>query len=1279
MATLSELMSRLDTEDTVRRGRQFELICRWFLAHDPVYASEVRQVWLWNDWPGRWGGDAGIDLVVLDRQDRLWAVQAKAYAESTTITKRDVDSFLSESARPEFAFRLLIATTDRIGATAKRTIAAQDKPSAVLLRGELEASPVDWPESPSQRVARPVTPKKPRSHQQTAIDEVVERFASGTDRGQLIMACGTGKTLTALFIREALEAERTLVLVPSLALLSQTLREWTANTTIGFEFLPVCSDQTVADRDSVAATTSDLGFPVTTDPAQIAEFLRRPGHRVLIATYQSSPQVSAAFRLGRVPAFDLVIADEAHRCAGRTTSEFSGVLNPEFIEARRRLFMTATPRYFTGELVKDAQQADFETASMDDPTKFGPVFHELGFDEAITGGLLTDYRVVVVGVDDQTYGEWARHGRLVTTDGVKVTDARTLAGQVGLARAMHRYNLRRTISFHSRVNRARQFAVELPAVIDWMPRDQRPDGTLWAQHTSGEMSAGKRRVLLQNLAKLDGCDRGLLTNARCLNEGVDVPALDGVAFIDPRQSEVDIVQAVGRAIRRSDDKSIGTIVIPVFVDTGQDPEAALADSSFQPVWAVIQALRAHDDVLAESLDEIRYQLGRRGGAGHVQLPDKIVVDLPAAVTQDFADAFNVRLVENTTTTWEFWLGLLEQFIEQEGHALVPAAHKINGFALGAWVAGQRHKHAKGRLAPDRRERLDEVPGWIWDALTAQWEEGFTKLATYIEDFGDALIPQSYVTDDGYPLGRWVTIQRRNYLDGSGVPDRESRLRDLPGWSWAPRDDQWEKNFLRMVTFVEEHGHARVTRNDIIDGLNLGTWAQGQRSKYAEGLLSADRVARLQELPQWSWNPDNDQWEKFFALLTAYVETHCHARVPQTYTIDKYKLGSWLNNQRHYLRTGKLAANRAERLQALPGWANTDPWEKWFDLLTVFVADHSHSRVPARFRFKGRELGSWVAKQRDKYASGKLSANQSERLAALAGWSWDLYAEQWDMKFGLLEAFAQKHGHTRVPRSQIVDGHKLGQWVGQQRAQYAKSLLSQNRVRQLETLPAWTWNPAADQWEEGFTHLTAFVQAHGHARVPQSYVDQSGHRLGTWVTTQRGRKTKGTLNDEQRTRLEAMPGWNWDPITDQWKQGFERLTAYVEEHGHARVPVAYIDQHDYRLGQWCKVQRRNQVHGNLSQERQRRLQALPGWSWNLLADQWEEGFTHLIEFAHHHGHARVPDAFSSADGFRLGQWVGVQRRAHSKGNLSPTRQERLRSIPGWTWNPLRDLSHGTPAL
>ena len=692
---LDELLARLDARAGVR-GRQFERICAWYLRSAPEYRRRFRKVWLWTDWPGAWAADAGIDLVAEEHGGGLWAVQAKVYDPDYAIKKADVDSFLAESSRPGFVYRLLIATTDRLGATARRTLDDQREPVGYVLRSQLELAQVAWPASPDYLRPRRPPPKRPFPHVREAIRATVKGFER-SDRGQLVMACGTGKTLAAMWIAERLDSKRALVLVPSLSLLAQTLREWSANASKPFDYLAVCSDDSVAGEDDFVQHTSELGLPVTTDPHLIAAFLRRHGRRVVFATYQSSPQIAAAYE-GRVPGFDLVVADEAHRCAGRVGTEFTTILDADQIRSRRRLFMTATPRYYTARLRREAGVLDLEVASMDDEAVFGPVLHRLSFGEAIERDLLSDYQVVVVGVDDETYRRYAERGELVTRDGRKITDARTMAGQIGLAKTMRKYDLRRIISFHGRVKAAREFSAEMPDVIGWMPTRARPAGTLWSNHVSGAMTSGHRDRLLLRFRDLAPNERGLLSNARCLGEGVDVPSIDGVAFIDPRRSTIDIVQALGRAIRKSPDKKLGTIVLPVFLSANEDPDRVLDESAFKHVWDVLKALRAHDEALGEELDELRRRSGARRSAP--QRPGRIKLDVPVGrVGAQFIDAFNARLVEQTTASWEFYFGLLERFVEREGHARVSQRHKEAGIRLGVWINKQRGAYGEGTLDP----------------------------------------------------------------------------------------------------------------------------------------------------------------------------------------------------------------------------------------------------------------------------------------------------------------------------------------------------------------------------------------------------------------------------------------------------------------------------------------------------------------------------------------------------------------------------------------------------
>ena len=651
-----EAKIRRDAEGTTFGG-DFEWLCQWFLENAPRYRGQFDRVWLWKDWPDRWGTDAGIDIVARTRTGELWAIQAKADHPDRAIPKREIDSFLSESNRPQFAYRLLMATTDDIGATARRTLHGQEKPVGLVLRGHFVTEEVRWPIQIGGTAAR--LPRwNARSHQATASAAVVSGFRDH-DRGRLIMACGTGKTLTALWIAERLQSSLSLVLVSSLSLVQQNLAEWGRHSAEDFDTLVVCSDESVlqSKADTAIQSTADLGVKVTTDPAEIRHFLgqRRKRPAVVFATYQSSDRIAAA-QTSEAKPFDLAICDEAHRLAGHAEGLFATVLDGKKIKARKRLFMTATPRYFKEHIKRRAAELEFELVSMDDAHVFGPEFHVLTFHEAISADppLLTDYQVVVIGVTDHEAKAWAEEARLVRTAEGLSTDARKLAAQIGLAKAMKKYDLRKIITFHSSVAKAARFVDatlrdSLPGVIPHLTRSARPTGKLWTKHISGHTPAGQRATLLKGLGNLSEDKRGILSNCACLGEGVDVPVLDGVAFIDPKRSMVDIIQAVGRVIRKAEGKQIGTIVIPVFIDESEDADHVLSESAFEPVWQVLKALRAHDRRLADELDQLRLSLGKRSkSGGRINLPDNIHLDVPRLLLREFEQAFYVRTVERTT-------------------------------------------------------------------------------------------------------------------------------------------------------------------------------------------------------------------------------------------------------------------------------------------------------------------------------------------------------------------------------------------------------------------------------------------------------------------------------------------------------------------------------------------------------------------------------------------------------------------------------------------------------
>jgi superfamily II DNA or RNA helicase len=978
---ISKFSTFISSFNPQTKGKQFEVFVKWFLENDPVWKSEVDKVWMWDDYPDRWGKDCGIDLVFRDKNNETWAVQAKCYDREYPVTKSDVDKFLSESNRSLIQRRLLIATTDNLGPNARKVCADQEKPVTLFLFSDFEDSAIDYPESISDLSRAKLKPKpKPRDHQTEAIEKVAKGFKDAS-KGQLIMACGTGKTLITLWIKENLKADLTLILLPSLSLLSQTLKEWTFGMNTPFKSLAVCSDETVtkgASEDQLLESVQDLSFPVTSDSSLIADFLKSSGNRVVFSTYQSSSLIAEAQKKKNIPSFDLAIADEAHRCAGNVTSAFTTILNDDLIKAKLKLFTTATPRTYSSNLKKQAKDLEFEIAGMDDEKVFGKEFHRLSFGEAIDRKLLTDYQLVIIGVDEPMIAEWIEHREQLKTSSDEVIDAKSLAAEIGLIKAIKDYNLTRVISFHSRVKSAEDFSKELPQVLDLIDAKHKPKGKLASGFVSGAMPTNYRRQKLEQLKELSQGDYAVLSNARCLSEGVDVPALDGIAIIDPKASQIDIVQTVGRAIRLSDNKSIGTILLPVFIENGDDPELSIESTNFRPVWDVIKALRSHDEMLGFELDTLRTELGRpRPRSSHVGGLKKIVIDVPTSLGMNFSSALRTYLVEQTTASWYFWYGLLEEYKKEFGDCLVPHDLKTkDGLKFGRWVGLQRTINTN--LSLERKKKLDDL-GFVWDPFEKAWVENFKALVTYKKEFGDCDVIGTYKTKDGLALGNWLKTQRKN-IDLS--LERKKQLDDL-GFVWDPLEKVWRENFKALIVFKEEFGNCDVIGTyKTKDGLALGNWVLTQRKNID---LSLERKKQLDDLG-FVWDPNEKAWDVNFEALVAYEKEFGDCRVPREYkTKDGLALGFWNESQR---RNTGLSLERKKKLDDL-GFV-WDPVEKaWvenFKALVTYKKEFGDCKVNKAYKTKnGSALGNWVRTQR-RYQD-RLLPERKKQLDDI-GFIWD---------------------------------------------------------------------------------------------------------------------------------------------------------------------------------------------------------------------------------------------------------------------------------------------------
>ena len=655
------------------KGDRFERLMQAYLLTDPKYAYKFKNVWLWKEFHGKadlGGGDTGIDLVALTFEGDYWAIQCKCFQESAVIDKPAVDSFLSTSSREfknealktsRFSHRLWISTTNKWGTNATEAIKNQNPPVTRINLYDLQEAPVDWEKLDAGihgEASR--TPKKTlRAHQKEALDKTHEHFKTA-ERGKLIMACGTGKTFNSLRIAENETGGKgtILFLVPSIALLGQTLREWSSDANEPINAICICSDPEISKKktrneDSDNFSIVDLALPASTNTQDIFYQFRhikdkgKSGMTVVFSTYQSIEVIARAQKelLGNgFNEFDLIICDEAHRTtgvslAGEDESAFTKVHNNDFIKGKKRLYMTATPRLYNDDTKSKAAQAEAVLCSMDDPRLYGEEIYRIGFGEAVERDLLTDYKVLILTLSDKDVPPAVQNMIADKQSEISADDASKLIGCInalskqilgdeGVLKASDPEPMKRAVAFCQNIAVSKKitttYNTATEAYISSLPEFKREKMvSVDSKHIDGTMSAPERDELLGWLkAEMGRNECRILTNVRCLSEGVDVPSLDAVMFLSARNSQVDVVQSVGRVMRKSPGKKYGYIIIPVVVPADIEANKALDDNErYKVVWTVLNALRAHDDRFNATVNKIELNRNK---------PSQILVGRPEA-------------------------------------------------------------------------------------------------------------------------------------------------------------------------------------------------------------------------------------------------------------------------------------------------------------------------------------------------------------------------------------------------------------------------------------------------------------------------------------------------------------------------------------------------------------------------------------------------------------------------------------------------------------------------
>ncbi|MGW6958761.1 Helicase associated domain protein [Streptomyces chartreusis] len=740
-----------------------------------------------------------------------------------------------------------------------------------------------------------------RPHQKEAVGAAVRTLAQHP-RASVIAACGTGKTLIAARTTARIAPRgRVLVLLPTLDLLSQTLRSWHLAGRKGTA-IAVCSARQALDHEPIG---SDV--PLTTDPAELATAARQPspGPVTAYATYASLPAVVTAHRDHHLPPWDLVVVDEAHRTAGRLGKAWAAVHHDDQVPAARRLYLTATPRVWDADAEQDGDTES--VASMDDEALFGPVAYRLTLSDAIDLGLLADYQILVPVVSDEDLRDW-----LATGPGAGVDGLRLAGRQVAALRAIHDHRLRRVLTFHHRVADARAFATTLRDTAATLPTHLRPAG-VWTEWISGSHTPQvRRRLLLEFASHTDPHTPAVLSNARVLGEGIDVPSIDAVVFADPKSSPVDTVQAVGRALRQEPGAGKkATLVVPVYLTPGEDPDDLLGADAYTPLWHTIQALRAHDDRLEARLADPRTH--------RPTMPPEdpeawLHFDRPTQA-EDVALALSLRVLAPKSAEWRRGLNAARRFHRTHHHLDVPQTYEDTaGYPLGRWLTWQRHLRTTGSLDVARTHALERL-GIIWDPRQQAFDRGLAHAAAYVTRHGHLAVPVDE-TQDGFPIGRWLATQRTRAE--TLTEERAAALRALDPW-WNP---PWSITWQRAYHTVRRQTEKAAAESP------LGKWLTAQRVQAGDlhpeqRRLLMDAGLSLPTVPASRAQDINlpareRAFQRGLAAARAFRDREGHLDVPQRHIEavedDQVRLGQWLSNLRR--RRSSLSPQRQTALAEL---------------------------------------------------------------------------------------------------------------------------------------------------------------------------------------------------------------------------------------------------------------------------------------------------------------------------------------------------------------------------
>jgi superfamily II DNA or RNA helicase len=1145
--------SKETAEKDTRAGKIFEVFIKLYFLVSPTEKDNFKNVWLFEETPlevrnklNLGNQDYGVDLVLHDIEDQYFVLQCKYKNDESSKLNWSADKIANLFAFCPNANGYIVFSNaidlDNVSKTRHNNFTFYGVANLNEIEKETFRSIYSFL-AENQLLSR--TLYNPLPHQEIAINECTQWFTEVEEsRGQLILPCGAGKTFTALWIKEKLQSKNTLVLVPSLALLRQIKNEWLKQRKNIYQYLCVCSETDIDKdtTDTLVTHTYEIDTRVTTNSEYVKSFLLKPfQEKVIFSTYHSLPVIADAIRETSFE-FDFTFCDEAHKTAGVGNNKFSLVHNNNRIPSKYRLYATATPRIVKESLKKKLGDDLKYAYDMNDPDTFGYEFHRMTFKDAIEEEILVDYKIVAIGVNSDELKEYIEQRRFVDKN-ISIDE---LANNYALEHVMKKYNAKHGLTFHSRVKLAQEFANR--------------HGQLFSNtktfSVSGEQPTSYRNLVLE---EFKNSEKAIVSNARCLTEGVDVPTIDLVYFCDPKNSKVDIVQAVGRALRKKEGKKIGLIVVPIYHSKKDEVENSISSGSFKNLLQVIRSLCDQDERLQDEINLIAFGKGKRKSnkidiisSSFLEEQDKIILE---GFEEKLRKSLFDQIIEKSSNNWDLWFLNLKNYLESNNQEY---PSKNDEKDLYNWIANQRNRKKNGTLKNEELRKLNSI-NFVWSIIEWKWERMYSQFQEYSKD--NEFPPCQGIDDE--ELVKWYKYQTSNIRENK-IISKEQRRRFLAianRFVGPSNRKKWFEPYNDLVKFRLENPtkwpqYVKGDNESIERKLYI--FCQIMRTRYRENDIDNFWFERMTEI-DFNFEGRTDNWTQFWQEIKEMLKTRNSISVEEL----GGKAYSWIFRNYKSYEEGTLSDYQSKKIEELKLDRFFKSWEQTFGKIKEWVEENG--KLPKKTTQK--DYHTWLGSQRLRYKNNRLNDRQIEALQTIeydldskgkekerARWiemfenvsSFKIENESWP-KFGVEGLEGQMYNWCQAQRQAQAGTHSGGK----------RKPLQQWQVDKLESI-GFHWaksNVNDEQWEQNFSEFKKHVDSNDNLSLP-SMINGEHNLLYRWFFNQRIAFKENKVSKERLERFreigidlfEFKNETSRDGYT-KWANKIREIADFIQENGN----------------------------------------------------------------------------------------------------------------------------------